>query len=209
MKDNRPKILEQVRNKIENSDDNIKHIIEQQSNDYVLFWKKTVRGIGLLSLIVLVVGISQTATMLFVAPTPEALQPSYSVLVAQTTDTNIPNTQDHKPKTITDNEIKNTANQTADRHNYTMHAEHKTTILPTADAPQPDIIATAPIEQEHISVLLAENETQIEIEQNLVADTAYMIADAEPIYNNLEMYCSTRCSSNEVSMMYFNTMGKI
>ena len=162
MKDNRPKILEQVKSKIENSDDNIKHIIEQQSNDYVLFWKKTVRGIGLLSLIVLVVGISQIATMLFVAPTPEALQPSPTILVAQTTD---------KPATITDNELKNTANQTADRHNYTMHAEHKTTILPTADAPQPDTIATAPIEQEHIPVLLAETETQIEIEQNLVADT--------------------------------------
>ena len=209
MKDNRPKILEQVKSKIENSDDNIKHIIEQQSNDYVLFWKKTVRGIGLLSLIVLVVGISQTATMLFVAPTPEALQSSASVLVAQTTDTYIPNIQDHKPATITDNEIKNTANQTADRHNYTMLAENSTATLPTADAPQPDIMATTPIAQEPVSVLLAENETQIEIEQNLVADTAYMIADAEPIYNNLEMYCSTRCSSNEVSMMYFNTMGKI
>ena len=141
--------------------------------------------------------------------TLEALQPSPTILVAQTTDTNMPNTQDHKPATITDNELKNTANQTADRHNYTMYAEHKTATLPTADAPQPDAIATAPIEQEHIPVLLAENETQIEIEQNLVADTAYMIADAEPIYNNLEMYCSTRCSSNEVSMMYFNTMGKI
>ena len=117
--------------------------------------------------------------------------------------------QDHKPATITDNEIKNTANQTADRHTHTMLAENSTATLPTADAPQPDIMAITTIVQEHIPVLLAENETQIEIEQNLVADTAYMIADAEPIYNNLEMYCSTRCSSNEVSMMYFNTMGKI
>ena len=200
MKDNRPKILEQVKSKIENSDDNIKHIIEQQSNDYVLFWKKTVRGIGLLSLIVLVVGISQIATMLFVAPTPEALQPSPTILVAQTTD---------RPKTITDNEIKNTANQTADRHNYTMHAEHKTTILPTADAPQPDTIATAPIEQEHIPVLLAETETQIEIEQNLVAETAYMIADAGDVYDVLEMYCSTRCSSSEVTKAFLKSMTKI
>ena len=141
--------------------------------------------------------------------TPEALQPSASVLAAQTTDTHMPNIHDDKPATITDNEIKNTANQTADRHNYTMLAENSTATLPTADAPQPDIMATTPIAQEPVSVLLAENETQIEIEQNLVADTAYMIADAEPIYNNLEMYCSTRCSSNEVSMMYFNTMGKI
>ena len=200
MKDNRPKILEQVKSKIENSDDNIKHIIEQQSNDYVLFWKKTVRGIGLLSLIVLVVGISQIATMLFVAPTPEALQPSPTILVAQTTD---------KPATITDNELKNTANQTADRHNYTMHAEHKTTILPTADAPQPDTIATAPIEQEHIPVLLAETETQIEIEQNFLAETAYMIADAGDVYDVLEMYCSTRCSSSEVTNAFLKSMTKI
>ena len=200
MKDNRPKILEQVKSKIENSDDNIKHIIEQQSNDYVLFWKKTVRGIGLLSLIVLVVGISQTATMLFVAPTPEALQPSPTILVAQTTD---------RPATITDNELKNTANQTADRHNYTMHAEHKTTILPTADAPQPDTIATAPIEQEHIPVLLAETETQIEIEQNFLAETAYMIADAGDVYDVLEMYCSTRCSSSEVTNAFLKSMTKI
>ena len=198
MKDNRPKILEQVKSKIENSDDNIKHIIEQQSNDYVLFWKKTVRGIGLLSLIVLVVGISQTATMLFVAPTPEALQSSASVLVAQTTDAHIPNIQDHKPATITDNEIKNTANQTADRHTHTMLAENSTATLPTADAPQPDATATAPIVQEPTPVLLAEAETQTQIEQNLVADTAYMIADAGEVYDVLEMYCSTRCSSNEV-----------
>jgi hypothetical protein len=51
-------------------------------------------------------------------------------------------------------------------------------------------------------VLLAETETQIEIEQNLVADTAYLIADAsieiERQLTELEMYCSTRCSSNEV-----------
>ena len=200
MNDKTPKILEHVRNKIENSDDNIKHIIEQQGNNYVFFWKKTVRGIGLLSLIVLVVGICQTATMLFVAPTSEALQPSPTILVAQTTD---------KPATITDNELKNTANQTADRHNYTMHAEHKTTILPTADAPQPDIMATTPVAQEPVSVLLAETETQIEIEQNFLAETAYMIADAGDVYDVLEMYCSTRCSSSEVTNAFLKSMTKI
>ena len=129
--------------------------------------------------------------------TPEALQPSPTILVAQTTD---------KPATITDNEIKNTANQTADRHNYTMYAEHKTTILPTADAPQPDTIATAPIEQEPTPVLLAETEIQTHIEQNLVADTAYMIADAGDVYDVLEMYCSTRCSNSEVSEVFFGVL---
>ena len=133
----------------------------------------------------------------FIPNTPEALQPSPTILVAQTTD---------RPATITDNELKNTANQTADRHNYTMHAEHKTTILPTADAPQPDTIATAPIEQEHIPVLLAETETQIEIEQNFLAETAYMIADAGDVYDVLEMYCSTRCSNSEVSEVFFGVL---
>ena len=207
MNDKAPKILEHVRNKIENSDDNIKHIIEQQGNNYVLFWKKTVRGIGLLSLIVLVVGICQTATMLFVAPTPEALQPSPTILVAQTTDTHMPNIHDNKPATITDNEIKNSADHTTNKYNHTRYAENEPA------TPQPDIIATTPIEQEYIPVLLAETETQIEIEQNLVADTAYMIADVsieiERQLTELQMYCNTRCSSNEVSMMYFNTMGKI
>ncbi|MBR5830995.1 MAG: hypothetical protein IKY79_00095 [Bacteroidales bacterium] len=118
--------------------------------------------------------------------TPEALQPSPTILVAQTTD---------KPATITDNEIKNKPT-----------TEQNT--MPTTATPQPDIIATAPIEQEHIPVLLTEAETQIEIEQNFVADTAYMIADAEPIYNNLEMYCSTRCSSNEVFISFDKGMGK-
>ena len=58
----------------------------------------------------------------------------------------------------------------ADRDCHAMYAAHKE---PTAPTPVPDTIATAPIEQEHIPVLLAENETQIQIEQNLVAiDTA-------------------------------------
>ena len=177
MNDKTPKILEHVRNKIENSDDNIKHIIEQQGNNYVLFWKKTVRGIGLLSLIVLVVGICQTATMLFVAPTPEALQPSTSLLAAQTTDTHMPNIQDHKPATITDNEIKNTANQTADRHTHTMLAENSTATLPTADAPQPDIMATTPIAQEPVSVLLAEIETQPEQNYTAIDNTNTLHTD--------------------------------
>ena len=131
---------------------------------------------------------------------------------AQTTDmpaTPILHHHNDKPATITDNEIKNTANQTADRHNYTIHAEHKTTILPTADAPQPDITATTTIAQEPQPMLLAEAETQTQIEQNLVAETAYMIADAGDVYDVLEMYCSTRCSSSEVTNAFLKSMTKI
>ena len=89
---------------------------------------------------------------------------------AQTTDmpaTPILHHHTDKPATITDNEIKNSADHTTNKHNHTRYAENEPA------TPQPDIIATAPIEQEHIPVLLAENETQIEIEQNLAAiDTA-------------------------------------
>ena len=136
--------------------------------------------------------------------TPEALQPSTSLLAAQTTDTHIPNIQDHRPATITDNELKNTANQTADRHNYTMYAENNTATLPTADAPQPDTIATAPIEQEHIPMLLAETETQIEIEQNLVAiDTAIYndnISDTMLVLQqNLSDYQEYKITYNDIS----------
>ena len=176
MKDNRPKILEQVKSKIENSDDNIKHIIEQQSNDYVLFWKKTVRGIGLLSLIVLVVGISQTATMLFVAPTPDALQSSTSLLAAQTTDMLVTDTpilhhHDSKPTTITDNEIKNSADHTTNKYNQTRYAENKPA------TPQPDIMATTPVAQEPISVLLAEIETQPEQNYTAIDNTNTLHTD--------------------------------
>ena len=117
---------------------------------------------------------------------------------AQTTDmpaTPILHHHNDKPATITDNEIKNKPT-----------AEQNT--MPTTATPQPDIIATAPIEQEHIPVLLAENETQIEIEQNLAADTAYMIADAGEVYDVLEMYCSTRCLNNDVYVAYFNVTGE-
>ena len=85
--------------------------------------------------------------------------------------------QDHKPATITDNEIKNTANQTADRHNYTMLAENSTATLPTADAPQPDIMATTPIAQEPIPVLLAEAETQPEQNYTAIDNTNKLSTD--------------------------------
>ena len=201
MNDKIPKILEHVRNKIENSDDNIKHIIEQQGNDYVRFWKKTAKGIGALSLLILVVGIWQTATMMFVAPTPEALQSSTSLLATQTTDmptTPILQHTDNKPATITDNEIKNTADHTSNKNNQTRYAENEPA------TPQPDIIATAPIEQEHIPVLLAENETQIEIEQNLAAiDTAIYndnISDTMLVLQqNLSDYQEYKITYNDIS----------
>ncbi|MBO7227339.1 MAG: hypothetical protein J6V33_07135 [Bacteroidales bacterium] len=127
-------------------------------------------------------------------PTYDMLQPTQvaQAEVPAKQHTQQLNAETDTTTTATDNEIKNTADHTTNKYNQTRYAENKPA------TPQPDIIATAPIEQEHIPVLLAENETQIEIEQNLVAETAYMIADAGEVYDVLEMYCSTRCSSNEV-----------
>ena len=149
-----------------------------------------------------------------IPPTPDALQPSPTILVAQTTD---------KPTTITDNEIKN---------------------KPTAEQ---NTMATAPIEQEHIPVLLAETETQIEIEQNyftidttidntntLHTDTILQVQKDLPKYEtnylayiddtnntniipdisntntnedlcslNMITYCNIRCSSNNITEMIF------
>ena len=145
----------------------------------------------------------------FIPNTPEALQPSASVLVAQTTGTNIPNIQDHKPATITDNEIKNTTEQTAYKHTETMYAEHKSDIDEMSDALYGNTAAADIAEQEPQPMLLAEAETQTQIEQNLVAETAYMIADAGDVYDVLEMYCSTRCSSSEVTKAFLKSMTKI
>ena len=129
-------------------------------------------------------------------PTTEVLQP---ILVAQA---EVPAKQQTLEisttaptySATTDNEIKNTTEQTAYKHTETMYAEHKSDIDEMSDILFDNTAAAAIAEQEPQPILLAEAESRIH---------------AEPIYNNLEMYCNTRCSSNEVSMMYFNTMGKI
>ena len=130
-----------------------------------------------------VVGLWQLRTNSVLIPnTPEAFQPSPTILAAQTTDMPVTDTpilhhHDDKPATITDNEIKNTANQTADRHNYTMYAENNTATLPTADAPQPDIMATTPVAQEPVSVLLAEAEIQLEQNYTAIDNTNTLSTD--------------------------------
>ena len=175
-----------------------KSLIEKERKTRNAFAYKMVKyGVAFAACVAaLVVGLWQVRTKsAFIPYAHEVVQPAPTMLATQTTDmptTPILQHTDNKPATITDNEIKNTADHTTNKYNHTRYAENKTA------TPQPDIIATAPIEQEHIPMLLAETETQIEIEQNLAADTAYMIADAGEVYDELEMYCSTRCSSVEV-----------
>ena len=132
--------------------------------------------------------------------------------------------------TATDNEIKNTANQTA--------------TLPTADAPQPDITATTTIVQEPVPVLLAEAE--IQLEQNYTAidntntlstDTILQLQTDLPKYEtnylayadtannnnhipdisnktineelcslNMITYCNIRCNSDNVTEIIINNL---
>ena len=131
-------------------------------------------------------------------PTYDMLQPTQvaQAEVPAKQHTQQLNAETDTTTTATDNEMKNTAVKPTYKHTETIYAEHKGDIDEMSDALYGNTAAVA--EQEPQPILLAEAETQIEIEQNLVADTAYMIADAGEVYDVLEMYCSTRCSSNEV-----------
>ena len=165
-------------------------------------------------------------------PVTEVLQP---ILVAQAEvpakqqTLEISTTAPTYPAT-TDNEIKNTANQTA--------------TLPTADAPQPDAIATTTIVQEPVPVLLAEAE--IQLEQNYTAidntntlstDTILQLQTDLPKYEtnylayadtannnnhipdisnktineelcslNMITYCNIRCNSDNVTEIIINNL---
>ena len=98
-----------------------------------------------------------------------------------------------------------------DRDCQAMYAAHKE---PTAPTPVPDTIAAPPtMAPQPLLLAEAEPETKPEPNYNDNNYTDYLIADAsiekERQLTELQIYCNTRCSSNEVSMMYFNTMGKI
>ena len=144
-------------------------------------------------------------------PTTEVLQP---ILVAQAEvpakqHTQQLNAETGTTTTATDNEMKNTAMKPTYKHTETMYAEHKGDIEEMSDALYGNTAAADIAEQEPQPMLLAEAETQTQIEQNLVAETAYMIADAGDVYDVLEMYCSTRCSSSDVTKAFLKSMTKI
>ncbi|MBR5832266.1 MAG: hypothetical protein IKY79_06585 [Bacteroidales bacterium] len=186
-----------------------KSLIEKERKTRNAFAYKMVKyGVAFAACVAaVVVGLWQLRINSVLIPnTPEALQSSTTILAAQTTD---------MPATITDNEIKNTADHTTNKYNHTRYAENEPA------TPQPDIIATAPIEQEHIPVLLAETETQIEIEQNLVAEENNDNISTSPVYtsellafdntdiNNIDneqywqlaefdTFCNTRCTDMQV-----------
>ena len=87
-----------------------------------------------------------------------------------------------------------------------MYAAHKE---PTAPTPVPDTIAAPPtMAPQPLLLAEAEPETKPEPNYNDNNYTDYLIADAGEVYDELEIYCSTRCSSNEVFISFDKGMGK-
>jgi len=151
-----------------------------------------------------VVGLWQVGgNLMFVAPASDALQSSTSLLAAQTTDMPVTDTpilhhHDSKPATITNNDIKNKITDVLHSDSSVQHPD--TIAAPPTMAPQPLLLAEA------------EPETKPEPNYNDNNYTDYLIADAsieiERQLTELQMYCNTRCSSNEVSVAYFDVMGE-
>ena len=113
-----------------------------------------------------VVGLWQLRTNSVLIPnTPEALQPSPTILVAQTTD---------MPATITDNEIKNTIVQSADRHDE-----------PILTAEQ-NIITDVPTQKNETANLLQKH--------NAIAEN---IDTPKP-----KIYCSNGCSDEYIMGLF-------
>ena len=127
-----------------------------------------------------VVGLWQLRTNSVLIPnTPEALQPSTSLLVAQTTDMPVTDTpilhhHDNKPATITDNEIKNTIVQSADRHDE-----------PILTAEQ-NIITDVPTQKNETANLLQKH--------NAIAEN---IDTPKP-----KIYCSNGCSDEYIMGLF-------
>ena len=146
----------------ENISDEVKKIIEHHSAEYEQWAYRLKTNIRHTTAVMAVLLLAFVLYCVVPNPVSDApLQPTATV--AQ--QSRPPAVQHSEPVADTD-----TMPTAADRDCHAMYAAHKE---PTAPTPVPDTIATAPIEQEHIPVLLAENETQIQIEQNLVAiDTA-------------------------------------
>ena len=99
----------------------------------------------------------------------------------------------------------------ADRDCQAMYAAHKE---PTATTPVPDTIAAPPtMAPQPLLLAEAEPETKPEPNYNDNNYTDYLIAEVslekERLLTELQIYCNTRCSSNEVFISFDKGMGKI
>ena len=97
-----------------------------------------------------------------------------------------------------------------DRDCHAMYAAHKE---PTAPTPVPDTIAAPPtMAPQPLLLAEAEPETKPEPNYNDNNYTDYLIADVsiekERQLTELQIYCNTRCSSNEVFISFDKGMGK-
>ena len=187
----------------ENISDEVKKIIEHHSAEYEQWAYRLKTNIRHTTAVMAVLLLAFVLYCVVPNPVSDApLQPTATV--AQ--QSRPPAVQRSEPVADTD-----TMPTAADRDCHAMYAAHKE---PTAPTPVSDTIAAPPtMEPQPLLLAEAEPETKPEPRYNDNNYTDYLIADAsieiERQLTELQMYCSTRCSSNEVSMMYFNTMGKI
>ena len=145
-----------------------KSLIEKERKIRNTFiYKKVKYGVAAAaSVAILVLALWQLRTNSVLIPnTPEALQPSPTILVAQTTD---------MPATITDNEIKNTIVQSADRHDE-----------PILTAEQ-NIITDVPTQKNETANLLQKH--------NAIAEN---IDTPKP-----KIYCSNGCSDEYIMGLF-------
>ena len=180
----------------ENISDEVKKIIEHHSAEYEqwAYRLKTnirhttaVMAVLLLAFVLYCVvpnpvsdaPLQPTATVAQQSRPPEALQSSTSLLAAQTTDMPVTDTpilhhHDNKPATITDNEIKNTIVQSADRHDE-----------PILTAEQ-NIITDVPTQKNETANLLQKH--------NAIAEN---IDTPKP-----KIYCSNGCSDEYIMGLF-------
>ena len=181
-----------------------KSLIEKERKTRNAFAYKMVKcGVAFAACVAaLVVGLWQVRTKsAFIPYAHEVVQPAPTMLATQTTDmptTPILQHTDSKPAAITNNDIKNKITDVLHSDSSVQHPD--TIAAPPTMAPQPLLLAEA------------EPETKPEPNYNDNNYTDYLIADAsiekERQLTELQMYCSTRCSSNEVSVAYFDVMGE-
>ena len=192
----------------ENISDEVKKIIEHHSAEYEQWAYRLKTNIRHTTAVMAVLLLAFVLYCVVPNPVSDApLQPTATV--AQ--QSRPPAVQHSEPVADTDTmptpKPASTMQPAADRDCHAMYAAHKE---PTAPTPVPDTIAAPPtMAPQPLLLAEAEPETKPEPRYNDNNYTDYLIADAGEVYDELEMYCSTRCSSNEVFISFDKGMGKI
>ena len=185
----------------ENISDEVKKIIEHHSAEYEQWAYRLKTNIGHTTAVMAVLLLAFVLYCVVPNPVSDApLQPTATV--AQ--QSRPPAVQHSEPvadtATMPTPKPAPTMQPAADRDCHAMYAAHKE---PTAPTPVPDTIAAPPtMGPQPLLLAEAEPETKPEPNYNDNNYTDYLIADAsieiERQLTELQMYCSTRCSSVEV-----------